>query len=168
MYEEEARVRAEGFEKLQKEFETHDTILLSDEGFWNHPKMTAAKNWSELLDFCTKIDVHLKIIVYLRRQDEVIQSYWAQRVKETNLKTDFFKYIRSGKYAQFHLDYYEHLQEIASVVGKENIIVKIYEKGQYQGKSNTLISDFFSIFSIGIFNGYVEENTQRNLSLHGI
>ena len=168
MYEEEARVRAEGFEKLQKEFETHDTILLSDEGFWNHPKMTAAKNWSELLDFCTKIDVHLKIIVYLRRQDEVIQSYWAQRVKETNLKTDFFKYIRSGKYAQFHLDYYEHLQEIASVIGKENIIVKVYEKGQYQGTNNTLISDFFSIFGLDPSKGYVAENEQRNLSLQGI
>ena len=168
MYEEEARVRAEGFEKLQKEFETHDTILLSDEGFWNHPKMTAAKNWSELLDFCTKIDVHLKIIVYLRRQDEVIQSYWAQRVKETNLKTDFFKYIRSGKYAQFHLDYYEHLQEIASVIGKENIIVKVYEKGQYQGTNNTLISDFFFIFGLDPSKGYVAENEQRNLSLQGI
>lgn len=165
---EEDRIRAEGLEKLKNYFETHDRILLSDEGFWNHPKMTGTKDWSELLDFCHKINVHLKIIVYLRRQDEVIQSFWAQKVKERNLKKSLSKYISSGQYTKFHLDYYEHLQEIASVVGKENIIVKIYEKGQYQGKSNTLISDFFSIFSIGISNGYVEENTQRNLSLHGI
>lgn len=167
MYEEEKKTQTEGMEKLQKEFETHDAILLSDEGFWNHKKMDV-NGWKELLNQCTKMDVQLKIIVYLRRQDELIQSYWAQKIKEINLQMTLPAYIASGKYTQFHADYYTHLQEIASVVGKENIIVKVYEKGQYQGKGGSLLSDFFSIFQIDISKGFQEENVTKNSSLAGI
>lgn len=166
MYEEENKVRREGMEKLQKAFEDHDTILLSDEGFWNHEKMDA-DGWKELLEQCNEMGVQLKPIVYLRRQDEVIQSYWSQKVKEINLKSSLSNYIDSGKYTKFNLDYYSKLQEITSVIGKENIIVKVYEKGQYQGKNGTLISDFFSIFDLDISKGYVEEGAQKNRSLYG-
>lgn len=164
--EEEKRIRQEGLEKLRRDFETHDAILLSDEGYWNHAKMEE-DGWKELLEICKGLSVQLKVIVYLRRQDELIQSYWAQKVKERNLQLSLSQYIENNKYTQFHLDYYERLQIIARVVGKENMIVRAYEKRQYQGKAGNLLSDFFNIFNLDISEGYEDPDAQKNPSLHG-
>lgn len=86
---------------------------------------------------------NLKIIVYLRRQDLWIESMWAQAVKAACVTDSLEEYYRS-KSNQCH--YYEMISDIADIVGKDNIIIRIYEKEQLH-KQN-LLCDF--AYAIGL------------------
>ena len=86
-------------------------------------------------------DVETVIICYLRRQDDFIQSYYNQEVK------------LAGNYRKIKayqppttLDYYELLDRWARIFGRENIIVRLYEKQQF--KDQDLIVDFLTLFGI--------------------
>ncbi len=164
-YEAEKKIREEGIQKLDAQFEEYDTVLLSDEHIWNEPEMDT-EALSELAGHFAEIGVTVKIIVYLRRQDQVIQSYWAQKVKETSTLT-FEKYMTKERYKFFRLDYATRLQEFADAVGKENIIVRCYEKQQYQGEQKNITSDFLHIFGLDITNEYKDADRVRNTSLEG-
>ncbi|MDO4167469.1 MAG: hypothetical protein Q4D32_08700 [Eubacteriales bacterium] len=164
-YEAEKQIRAEGLQKLDAEFENYDTVLLSDEHIWNEPEMDT-KAVSELVQHFAAIGVTVKIIVYLRRQDQVIQSYWAQKLKETYTLT-FEKYMEKDKYKFFRLDYATRLQEFVDALGKDNVIVRCYEKQQYQGKQQNIISDFLQIFGLDITHEYKDVDRVRNTSLEG-
>jgi len=99
--------------------------------------------------FC---EFDIKIVCYLRRQDDYIESLYNQWVKgingelydiifnnpsakENKFKTDEVSApnIHMAKFVNGTLDadYYAHLSEWAAVYGKENIIVKIYEKSRF-------------------------------------
>lgn len=143
---EERKIRKETYEKLEQAVKQSKRVLLSEEMIWNSPLMTQ-KRFAELKRHVDQMNAKLKIIVYLRRQDLVIASYWGQLVK-SRLNMNFDEFISSGKYQLYHLDYAQRMQEIADIVGKENIIVRAYEMGQYMGEEHTLISDFLSIFNL--------------------
>lgn len=161
---EEKRIRKEGMEKIQELLDQYPNIILSDEHFWNAPKMDSSA-WMKLRKQIEKMGAVLKVIVYLRRQDQVVQSYWSQRVKE-GLELSFEEYIRTGKYEYFQLDYEERLTMLAEVLEQENVIVRCYEKGQYKGKSKDICSDFLDIFGIEFTEEFAKNDTVRNLSLH--
>lgn len=164
--EEEARERETGFVKLEKLFEKQDRVIISDEHIWNEKEIDVEwlKNVQERIG---KAGVTIKVIVYLRRQDQVIQSYWAQQVKE-GMQLSFSEYIEKKKYCYFQLDYQKRLQVFVDALGRENVVVRCYEKGQYQGTEHTIISDFLHIFGIALDEDFQESDSVRNTSLHGI
>lgn len=164
--EEEARERETGFVKLEKLFEKQDRVLISDEHIWNEKEIDVAwlKNLQERMG---KAGVTIKVIVYLRRQDQVIHSYWAQQVKE-GMELSFSEYIEKKKYCYFQLDYQKRLQVFVDALGRENVVVRCYEKGQYLGTEHTIISDFLHIFGIVLDQDFQERDSVRNTSLHGI
>lgn len=92
----------------------------------------------------------IKAIVYLRRQDRFIESVWNELVKDTNcLDKTFHDYVNdSTEMKRLNLGYKERLDEISSVIGKDNLIVRIYERKQFGGKKHTLESDFLSAIGI--------------------
>ena len=159
---EEALV-ADGLDKLMTCFDEYDRVIISDENLWNsasfkEPRIQALK------DACDRKDVELKFIVYLRRQDTLIQSYWAQQVKEKS-KLTFKDYIETGKYSFFKLDYHERLNALASVAGKENMIVRVYEKSSYYKGSIT--ADFLHLIGIETDESFIEPDHVINPSLSG-
>ena len=170
--EEEAEIRKsederfyEGLDKIKELANTYPNIILSDENIWNG--YWKRKNfWSVLKDALTERGIDLKVIVYLRRQDQLIESYWSQQVRETMQKS-FQDYVNSDSYNYFKLDYYNQLEKIAAVVGKENIIVRVYEKQQYEGNGNTLISDFLKVLGLELDDRYESADIVANTSLHG-
>ena len=89
----------------------------------------------------------VKVIVYLRRQDLYIPSYWAQRVKEDET-ADFKGFMAEKKYKKHRLDYYDRLKEIESLAGQGNLIVRVYEREQYGMEKGAIAYDF--LHSIGI------------------
>lgn len=165
-HEAEKKIKEEGIQKLEEAFQTHDTILLSDEHIWNEKEMTA-ETLPALCQHFKEQDVQIKIIVYLRRQDQVIQSFWAQKVKESSTIT-FDSYMRKEKYHRFRLDYSTRMQEFADIVGKENLIVRCYEKQQYLGEQKTITSDFLNILGLEITEEYKNSEKVYNISLEGI
>ena len=119
----------------------------------------------------------IKIVCYLRRQDDYIESLYNQWVKGTNAELydiifgnpseneNKYKIDESGApnlhMAKFvngmlDVDYYAHLSEWAAIYGKENIIVRPYEKSRLP---NGVEYDFFtSILGLAGPGSYEEVN----------
>lgn len=165
-HEAEKKIREEGIQKLEEAFQTHDTILLSDEHIWNEKEMTA-ETLPALYQRFSEQGIQIKIIVYLRRQDQVIQSFWAQKIKESSTIT-FEGYMAKEKYRRFRLDYAARLQEFEDIVGKEQLIVRCYEKQQYQGEQKTIMSDFLNILGLELTGEYKNSEKVYNISLEGV
>lgn len=90
---------------------------------------------------------NIKVIIYLRRQDLFIESVWKQIVKDTVcLETKIEDTNWSALEQYFY--YYKNIEQIENILGKDNLIVRVYEKGQFDGLDGSIISDF--MFQIGI------------------
>lgn len=159
----EKEVVEQAFDKIEKRLEKVENLIFSDEQMWNN-KDIDKERLTYFKERLAKAGADLKIIVYFRRQDLLIQSYWAQQVKE-NMTISFSEYIKSKKAQYFKLDYAKRLDEIAQAVGKENIIVRAYEKQQYYG--GTILSDFLHIFDIELTEEFVLPKQAINVSLDG-
>lgn len=158
------KVADECFSEIESYAGKYSKIILTDEEIWSVDSHTP-EFWENLKNRLAKADIQLKTIVYLRRQDAFIASIWAQRVKYKKMMTCTFKqYLKSH---QNRLDYYECMNLIADVIGKENVIVRPYEFSQFQGKGNTLISDCLLAMGIDWDDRFVYDNNKRNLSIEG-
>lgn len=163
LHDKEEEIVKKGMDKLSGLLEKFPNVVLSDEQFWNNKEMTSEK-WAKYRDRFAEMGAELKLIVYVRRQDLLIQSYWAQQVKET-MTASFKHYIDTGKYKYFNVDYYKRLEEMAQGVGRENIIVRVYEKQQYYG--GNIISDFLHILGLEMTEEYAQADHVVNASLEG-
>lgn len=113
-----------------KNIESIQTLIISSEGFYNHtPDFSEASKlfWqviSEILD--------LKVVVYLRRQEDFIESYYRQCV--INPKNTRFVYGQQLVIEEFIetdrikavLDYETNLDAWSTIVGNNNLIVRSY------------------------------------------
>jgi hypothetical protein len=165
LVEKEKELVEETLNKIVKIAEEYPNIILSDEGIWNG----ASKKkdfWAELKNQLDQRNINLKVIVYLRRQDLLIQSFWAQQVKEIST-VSFKRYIDDKKYKEFDLDYYGHIDHIAQAAGQENLIVRVYESSQFSGEAHTIVSDFMETIGLEFTTEYCNTDKVYNLSLTG-
>jgi len=147
-------------ENIVKLFEKYTNIILTDEVIWNNTDKV--KNfWSYLFETLRHNNIQLKVIVFLRRQDLFIQSFWAQIVKQY-YTVPFEKYIQIGKYKSFTLDYYSNLETISSFIGKENIKLKVYEK------NISSVDEFCDALGLNVTNEFKFAQSPHNTSLSGL
>lgn len=126
--------------KIIDEIETSTckTIILSSEAFIRFrgiPHLMQKVN-----DYLKDFD--LKIICYIRRQDYLFESNYNHKVKASNSIEPFEKDMESKIK---NIDYYRDLMEWATIVGKENMIVRIYSKENLPGG---IIPDFLSCINV--------------------
>lgn len=167
---EEQQVFDDCFNTIGELFKTYDNVVLSEEALWNSAEKLHFNThlWTDLKKKSEEMNFDIKIIAYLRRQDLFVQSYWAQQVKETYTRS-FEKFLEGAMYKKLKLDYYARLSEIAEYIGKENMLVRVYEKSQYQGTDNTLISDFLHTIGLELTDEFVKPEKERmNRSLSGV
>lgn len=160
-----AKIQQACYQQLEEAAKNYPNIILSEELIWHHSEKQE-NFWENLVDRLEKINCQLRVIVYLRRQDMLVQSLWKQGVK-SGLQTScpFDKYVRRRRYRYFPLDYYAQLKKIEKFVGKENLAVRVYENGQYEG--GTIISDFMHTLGIPLTEDFVQDTERRNPSLNG-
>lgn len=164
---EEAAVKRRGFQKLKKLSRKYPSLVLSEELIWHHSRRLEGF-WPSVAESVAGIGCQLKVIVYLRRQDQLVQSLWSQGVKTgMQIRKSFHSYIRSGGYHYFPLDYYSHLKKIEESVGKGNIWVRVYENGQFGGSQHTLLSDYLDTLGLRLTDDFKMDNLRRNPSLGG-
>lgn len=85
---------------------------------------------------------NIKVIIYLRRQDRFWESTWNQFVKCSLVSRELdAKSLNLEKG-----DYYTLLNNISTIIGKDNLIVRVYEKEQLIG--NDIILDFLDVLQI--------------------
>ncbi len=148
-----------------------DKILLSDEGMgqstFGHPRMHYGhlESMPCFYKALEELGFIVKIIVYIRTSADYLASRWQQYVKfclsdaEPCLDT----------WLETYHPYMEKLVQFIEIIGKENVILKAYEKCQW--KNNNLIEDFLDIFDIKIPERLLEDtrinenpSAGRNLS----
>lgn len=142
------------FEDTCKKLQNSDSnkdILLSREMTLEEAKMVCKNFVAQGFD--------VKVIVYLRRQDLWGESSWNQNVKSRSYTGSCFDFVQTSEQ---QLDYYNRLKEIAAVVGKNNVIISIYEPRK---DSEDIFTTFLGMLGIHNVENYQKDTYQVNPSL---
>lgn len=161
--EKEAKNFREGMRIVHKLFLSNDNIILSDESIWRAMDIEKQYLWDTLKQEAEKGGFQIRVIVYLRRQDKFFPSIWNQTVKKKGLQETYEEYVERAD--KFRLNYYEKLERMASVVGKENITVRRFEREHFVG--GTIYEDFLSVFGLSLTDEYSVSQEVRNIGLYG-
>lgn len=163
-YEESEQVWEEGFTKIYDWFENHDHVILSDEAIWNFGYRDQSRVWRRLKEESEKGGFVIKVIVYIRRQDEYLFSWWNQQIKEgmhPNSVLTWDKMVETKSYIQ--LDYEKMIENIAAFIQKENITVRLFDRNQFYGGS--IYADFMNCIGLEYTDEYRVEVEMKNISL---
>lgn len=145
--EKEKQYFREGFETLYSAFASYDNVILSDEGLWNCGFRDRDSVWAKLKREMEAKHFTTKVIVYLRRQDDFLFSWWSQRIKEGLYQECVLSWEEMTREMPIvHLDYYEMLHDISEYVGKENLIVRRFDREYFTGGS--IYEDFVNVIGL--------------------
>ena len=161
--EQEEKNFQEGMRMVHELFRTNENVILSDESIWRGMDSEKKNLWELMVEEAGKGDFQIKVIVYLRRQDKFFPSNWNQIVKKDGVKETFEHY--TGRVNRLFLNYYDKLERMASVIGKENITVRRFERDKFEGGS--IYSDFFSVLGLELTDEYHISQEVRNNGLYG-
>lgn len=162
--QEENRVQ-EAFAYLRERFEQYNRIILSDEGIWNRSLKEDCLLWKRIQKELKKGDIAIKVIVYLRPQYDYMYSWWNQRIKAGMWSESRLTWEEMlQKSHVLALDYYDVLEHIAGFVGKENIVVRMFDRSQFL--EGSLYRDFQQIVGLPRRNDYYISDELHNTSLN--
>lgn len=112
-------------------------IIISHEGLLN--------NFHERIGLLSQmLSVQFKIICYVRRQDHHLESAWKQ-VGYRFCSANELLHHKKGWGGWRQTNWYKQLEPWAKTFGKENVVVRPYEKEQLQ---DDIYSDFLSIIDV--------------------
>ena len=127
-----------------------ENVVVSSEHF------RGLKNLDQIIElkniFLPIVD-NIKVLVYLRRQDLAFESEWSQNIKNGAKTLSFDDYLDGeivfAERGYDRFDYSTLLNNFAQVFGADNLIVRLFEKGQlHQG---CVVLDF--LMQIGVKQG---------------
>lgn len=140
---------AAGLDCVTAAFDAADSVVLSGEDLWT---VLAHGGDGFLCALAAHAEEHayaVKVIVYLRRQDELAMSWRNQDVK-TGLASAYRTMTWEewlGAQGECIFDYRAILDRIAAHVGRGNIIVRAYERDALE-RSGGVLADFCSCIGI--------------------
>lgn len=105
----------------------------------------------------------VKVILYLRRQDDYAESFYTQYVKDPSSILTFDEFLVQPK-TENRLDYSGLCVKWTTLFGAESLIVRPFELQQLHG--GTVFSDFLSIFDLEFDDSFVIPEKRLNESLH--
>ena len=148
MSAEDVAAREALFTELVAEIDAADcqsAILSSENFYFVDPGQLAA---------CFPERFQVKIVCYVRRQDEVLVSSYIQEMKDGSLEPEdeqnLDRYL-GGKERLRLLDYKAMLDNWAAVFGEGNIVVRVFEKGQLKGN---LFGDIMDVLGLYLDDDY--------------
>jgi hypothetical protein len=162
-YDLEQQYRQEGMEQVEKCFAKFHHVILSDEILWrdilwqSNTDNSPQNVFPFLMEHSRQHEYQVKVVVYLRRQDDLISSYWNQKVKKianrhgrsfTETLKEYISWSLDDENETYMLDYARRLDYLADVFGKENLIVRRFDPKTWIHGS--IIDDF--MHCIGIDN----------------
>jgi len=121
--------------RIKKVILTSEDFCLLDEGAIH-----------SIRDYLSSYEV--KMIIYLRRQDEAHQSLWVEFAKNrANLPIvgSFMEWLEEYDYGIRNYDYLGIISKWESVFSKENMILRIFDPGQFDP---SLFHDFLSLCDV--------------------
>ncbi|NOU66229.1 hypothetical protein GC096_19500 [Paenibacillus sp. LMG 31461] len=130
-----------------------DKVILSSERLFEVLQLYPTRFFSVLNRY------NFKIICYVRRHDNLISSYYNQRVKnhdEVNRSTVL-------EYVKLNSHFYEVLSESLKYTSSERFIIRPYEKQQFCG--GNIYSDFLNCIDIEVEGDFIFPEKIVNPSL---
>lgn len=162
--EEEKKIIRCGMERVNELFQSYDNVVLSDESIWHVSSYKRDFLWELLAEIKAQYNFQIKIIVYLRRQDDYIMSLWNQMVKNAGETRTWEEYFSEKKNIKV-LKYYEKLDTIAEYLGKENIIVRRFDRASFLNGS--IFDDFLDAIGLVMSDDFVIKKSEPNQNLPG-
>lgn len=150
-------------ERINVLLKSYDKILLSTENIWLEVEK---RNFLNIIkDISAEIEI--VVIVYLRKQIDYLESQYRECVRLILLDESFYKICnfptKEMDGVKKSLDYYSVLEEMADVIGKKNILVRPYEKGQF--KNGNIIEDFLELIGLSLSNEFILPERNYNPSM---
>ena len=158
--EKEKEYFSKGMELVHELFKTYPNVILSEERLWLELFFNKGEIMKKLLEDSQLYGYQIKLILYLRRQDKFVESYWNQQLKST--------VTESRPLDQFmqeftHLNYYYPLRVITDIIGEENLIMRRFDEVV---RGEGILPDFMHAVGLELTDEYqvVEERTNDRLS----
>ena len=136
-------------------------VILSNEALWNIPPIYLKQLY---LHFHERV----KVIVYLRRQDFLVESFWNHAIRGNITTVPFDVHISLyGIFPSFKrtLQYRKILDEIAWIIGRENLIVRIYGAKDKEGNPFDVKKDFAGVVGFDYKKNVDKKN--KNIRITG-
>lgn len=127
-------------------------VIVSSEHFSHAASLDDVQR---IADVFTGLFEKITVVVYLRRQDTLLESFWAQHVKTGLIVQSFDDYLA----AHAGWNYLEMLKPWVEVFGQAQVVIRPFEKGQFV--NHNLVSDF--LHAVGC-QAEVLDFPQRNTS----
>jgi len=129
------------WEELKKEIDSTNpkNVIISAEAFTSFEIFYQPETLAKIKDLLK--DYEVKIVIYLRKQDEFLESAYCYMVKlgacTVGIKELFNEY-------QYIFNYYQTLENWANIFGYENIIVRRFAKAN---RKNHVFTDFLEVIN---------------------
>jgi len=142
-----------------------DNIILSEELFWNI--ISVNKERFIFIDFINSLKefADITVVVYLRRQDSFLMSAYQQRLKGGGVREkECQEWISISAKPQTGITNFQgNLKFLESLFGKNNIIVRPFEKEQFVDQS--LFADFMYCVGLRMSDEFEIKNKKKNPGL---
>lgn len=138
------------------------TLVTSNEKFSGHDRWMYRNSTilaKTLWQIFEPFGFDIKIIVYLRRQDKFLESAYKQKVKRDSSFT-FDVYLKEETEDIYNFYWDSFLDSYAEFFGKENIIVRSFDKKNLL-KKNSLIQGFGNIIGSEYLKKYSEKTVKN-------
>ncbi len=166
-YLEEEKFFRQGMDFVLDNFRKFDNVILSDEAMWSVVfKRGKSDLWEKIRKEADEHGYIVKVIVYLRRQDKLADSWWNQKVKNGKriyATSSWDEFISDP--TRLELNYYEPIKCIEQSIGKENIIVRRFGKQYF--KNGSIFEDFADALGIRYSHRFIISEEDRNIRLFG-
>lgn len=149
--------RGEGWQRLRAEIAQHgsaiNSVIVSTELFFGQSRGLEAM-LEEMAAHLRGYDV--RVVVYLRRQDQLYSSFYNQDVKGMRQwPSSAYEFYQTHQI--FASDYHDMLGVWSAVFGKQNMIVRPFESGQWP--KGDIVRDFCGSLALKpLSSGYRDTN----------
>jgi len=134
--------------KLDK---TKNIILSNENFFFISGNPAYFKLFRDVLEKKSQ-DHKIKVILYLRRQDEIMESMYRQDIQDINHRNYKFRDdYADDPDSRSTFDFKKYVEFFVKEFGKENVIIKPFEKDQLKDKN--VVSDFLDIIGVKELEG---------------
>ncbi|MDF1769364.1 hypothetical protein [Maricaulis sp.] len=140
----------DGFQAINDAAQDDDIIISSE--------MFLERNVGLVLNAANNVFPCLEVIIYLRRQDLLIESVYNQMVKQNGVH----EAVNQGEY--YFIDFLARLNEIARFVPLDRLHTRVYEREKLI--NGDLIDDFFAIIKPSLNIGELVSPSRVNESLN--
>ncbi len=153
-----AKFRQNFEQEIKNLDEKISSVIISSEHF--HSRLITKDEVKNLLDLLSMYCNDIKILVYLRRQDQVAVSRYSTMVKFGDTRSNVFPDVSPN---DPYYNYYDLIERWVSVFGKQNIDIRIFDKHKFV--NGDLLQDF--IYATGLIesdNFVIPEKQNEKMS----